>query len=123
MISPMNVRWFAHPNDLIGGWCVTTVDKPPSQHAPGDFTVADFIDEATARYIAELHNSRLDDPRPGRVVSGLDPMRDPALAIELTMREREALMTRDDWSEQIDRVLSWPIGAVTPGAVAERGES
>lgn len=37
------------------------------------------------------------------------PLLDPALAVELTMREREALMTRDDWADQIDRVLTWPL--------------
>lgn len=36
-------------------------------------------------------------------------MTNPALAVELTMREREALMTMDDWSEQVDIVLSQPI--------------
>lgn len=41
--------WFARPNDLIGGWCVRTVDTPPSE-GPGE--VADFIEEADANFIA-----------------------------------------------------------------------
>lgn len=41
--------WFAQPNDLIGGWCVRTVDAPPSE---GAGEVADFIREEDARFIA-----------------------------------------------------------------------
>lgn len=33
------------------------------------------------------------------------PWRNPALAVELTLREREALMTVDDWSVEVDRLL------------------
>jgi hypothetical protein len=46
------------------------------------------------------------------------PLLDPALAVEFTMREREALMGRGDWSDLIDRVLSWPLEYVmTDGRV------
>lgn len=40
------------------------------------------------------------------------PLNNPAIAVEMTMREREALMTADDWSFNIDRFLaSWqPVG-------------
>lgn len=41
--------WFAQPNDLVGGWCVRTVDAPPSK---GAGEVADFIREEDARFIA-----------------------------------------------------------------------
>ena len=41
--------WFAHADDLIGGWCVRTVDTPPSE-GPGE--VASFIHEEDARLIA-----------------------------------------------------------------------
>ena len=33
---------------------------------------------------------------------------DPAVAVELTMREREALMTPADWERGVDRVLALP---------------
>lgn len=46
------------------------------------------------------------------------PLTDPALAVEMTLRERQALMGRCDWEEQIERVLSWPLRYVrTDGTV------
>lgn len=51
------VKWFAKFNDLIGGWCVGTDDRPPSRE--GVVLVADFITEDVARYVASLHNDRL----------------------------------------------------------------
>lgn len=56
----MNAEWFAHPNDLIGGWCVVPLDLPPSA---GVFTIADFTDERAARHIAWLHNRFLSERR------------------------------------------------------------
>lgn len=50
-------RWFARPNDLIGGWCVMPVDEPPSQGVP---EVADFTTRELAEHIAQLHNDWLD---------------------------------------------------------------
>jgi hypothetical protein len=41
--------WFGHADDLIGGWCVRTVDTPPSE-GPGE--VASFIREEDADLIA-----------------------------------------------------------------------
>lgn len=41
--------WYAHADDLIGGWCVRTVETPPSE-GPGE--VASFIREEDARLIA-----------------------------------------------------------------------
>lgn len=41
--------WYLQRNDLIGGWCVKTVDAPPSE-VPGE--VADFVREEDARLIA-----------------------------------------------------------------------
>lgn len=49
-------KWFPQENDLIGGWCVMPVNEPPSG---GCFSVADFISERTARYIAALHNAEI----------------------------------------------------------------
>lgn len=53
----VNIRWYAHVDDLIGGWCIMPVDEPPSQ---GWWQIADFIDEAAARHIVELHNEWFD---------------------------------------------------------------
>lgn len=53
------VRWYAQPNDLIGGWCVMPVDLPPSS---GCWQVADFIGgQEMAEYVAELHNRRVEE--------------------------------------------------------------
>lgn len=46
-------RWYVHPNDLIGGFCVMPVDAPPSC---GCFSIADFANESSAIHIVELHN-------------------------------------------------------------------
>ena len=53
----LSVRWFAQPNDLIGGWCAMTVDAPPSEGI--GLSVADFMTEAAARHIVALHNEAL----------------------------------------------------------------
>lgn len=59
--------WYPKPNDLIGGWCVMNVDKPPSEvDNKTEFDVADFIPEPAARHIAALHNNY---PALGAVVS------------------------------------------------------
>jgi hypothetical protein len=54
--DPMTMSWFAQPNDLIGGWCVMPIPKPPSC---GVAEVADFCREEVARHVAELHNAWL----------------------------------------------------------------
>lgn len=53
--------WYAHPNDLIGGWAVMSVDRPPSTLAPEDEgrEVAIFTCEEDARRIADLNNADL----------------------------------------------------------------
>jgi hypothetical protein len=50
--------WFVHPDDLVGGWAVMNVDKPPSQCNPraGEGQICDFTSEADARLIVELRN-------------------------------------------------------------------
>jgi hypothetical protein len=50
--------WFVHPDDLVGGWAVMNVDKPPSQcdHRAGEGEVCNFVREADARLIVELRN-------------------------------------------------------------------
>lgn len=54
--AALAARWYAHPNDLIGGWCVMPVDQPPSC---GVGEVADFTRQEIAEHIAGLHNARL----------------------------------------------------------------
>jgi len=53
--------WYAHPNDLIGGWSVLNRDHPPSGLNRVDDRdgreVATFMSEADARRIADLHNT------------------------------------------------------------------
>lgn len=63
--------WYAQPDDLIGGWCVADVNRPPSTFtdpppgtpAAGCRYIAAFTDEASARRIAALHNADLDRRR------------------------------------------------------------
>lgn len=58
-VSPLDVSWYAQPNDLIGGWCITTTDMPLSA---GAFEVADMFTEEVARHIVRLHNDWLHQP-------------------------------------------------------------
>lgn len=55
--------WYAHPNDLIGGWSVLNRNHPPSRlnraTDPDGREVATFMSEADARRIAELHNAEV----------------------------------------------------------------
>lgn len=64
--------WYAHPNDLIGGWSVMNRDYPPSGlnrvTDPGGREVATFMSEADARRIAALHNADVT----GRSAADLD---------------------------------------------------
>ncbi|MFC7530177.1 hypothetical protein [Actinoplanes sp. GCM10030250] len=53
-----HARWYARPNDVIGGWSVTPADVPPSSGIP---TVADVASESIARHIAAQHNAALAD--------------------------------------------------------------
>jgi hypothetical protein len=47
-------RWYAMPDDVIGGWCVMPDEKPPSL---GGWQIADFVSQEIAEHIAELHNA------------------------------------------------------------------
>lgn len=58
--------WFAKKDDLIGGWCVMTVDLTPGELSEQPEVVraqhrciADFTREEHAREIARLHNGQL----------------------------------------------------------------
>lgn len=50
--------WYAVPNDLIGGWCIMTVDKPPSQcdWRGGELEIGWIMTKDDAIEIARLHN-------------------------------------------------------------------
>lgn len=68
-------RWYAQPDDEIGGWCVMNRDHPPSQlnrnADPDARQVGNFLSEDIARHVVELHNASLDRPtRVGRWVVG-----------------------------------------------------
>ena len=49
--------FFAYENDLIGGWSVMSVDKPPSQidFKAGESEIASFVLEADAKFIARAY--------------------------------------------------------------------
>ena len=60
MTDPMSKPWFVVVDDLIGGFAVSNVDKPTSEIDRPDLVITDFIDEAAARHVVELHNSWLE---------------------------------------------------------------
>lgn len=63
IMDSLSQRWYAHPDDFIGGWCAMNVDKPPSQAqlVRDEFAVCSFTREEVARHIVELHNRWLDE--------------------------------------------------------------
>jgi hypothetical protein len=56
-VTGLTSRWYAMPDDVIGGWCVMPTEKPPSL---GGFQVAEFVSRELAEHIAELHNAWLE---------------------------------------------------------------
>lgn len=60
MVAPMKVKWYAKPNDLIGGWCVMPIDKTPGSAPKAVYEVATFCSKETAEHIASLHNQSLE---------------------------------------------------------------
>lgn len=46
--------WFVTKEDLVGGWCVRTINEPPSSGR--GITIADFIREEDARLCATARN-------------------------------------------------------------------
>lgn len=57
----LGLRWYAMPNDLIGGWCVMPVPKPPSEGYP---EVGSFMAQRIAEHVASLHNASLSGETP-----------------------------------------------------------
>lgn len=57
----MQKKWFPVVDDLIGGWAISTVDKPESERTVtnGEDGVANFITEELARYVCGMHNRTL----------------------------------------------------------------
>lgn len=56
-------RWYAVPDDLIGGYAVANVPLPASAHRPaeGHVTAGDFLSQAVAEHVADLHNAWLTE--------------------------------------------------------------
>jgi hypothetical protein len=52
-------RWYAVPNDLIGGWDISNVNKPESQRNPygEEFEIGSFLTEEVAQHIVDVHNT------------------------------------------------------------------
>lgn len=67
----LSVQWYAVINDLVGGWAISTVDKPLAEHDfSKDLVVGDFLTEEIARYIVNLHNALISTS--GEVRNRLD---------------------------------------------------
>lgn len=49
--------WFPHVNDLIGGYCVMPVDATPASVTEPTPSIADFMHEADAAFIAWARNN------------------------------------------------------------------
>lgn len=67
----LDKTWFAHPNDLIGGWSVMNCDRRLGEinwddNPNQDHEVASFTEEQDARHIARLHNEWLANKESGR---------------------------------------------------------
>lgn len=45
---------FVHPEDLVGGWCVTNVDAPPSS---GARSIGTFVDRSDAQLACAMRNA------------------------------------------------------------------
>ncbi len=71
----LHQRWYAQPNDLIGGWCLMTVDKPPSQadHTKGEIEVGTFLSQGIAEHVATQHNAHVHT---GEVLNRLRELRE-----------------------------------------------
>lgn len=54
--AQLAARWYAWPDDTIGGWSVMPDNCPPSTGVPA---VGSFLAEHTARHITDLHNATL----------------------------------------------------------------
>lgn len=62
-ITEISKRWYVRPNDLIGGWCITIIDKPPSEINPceGVSIIGEFLGKELSEHIVTLHNNWLSE--------------------------------------------------------------
>lgn len=60
MEDPMKVRWLAQPDDMIGGWCCTFPESDTRTPSHGARQIADFVGQAAAEHVADLHNGWVD---------------------------------------------------------------
>lgn len=58
MSNQIDFKWYVVVNDLVGGWGISNVDKPYSQHnfKSGDVMLGEFISKPLAEYVVALHN-------------------------------------------------------------------
>lgn len=88
----MNCKWFAQEDDLIGGWCVVPIEQPPSS---GVFTIANFMDERSARHIAWLHNQWNQTRRQGH--AGLPDLPPDAMTSSEKIYELVVTQPSHEW--------------------------
>jgi len=95
----LNAPWHAKSNDLIGGWCIMTIDATPAEAdeiTQGEVMheVGCFMDEKTASHIADLHNRWLVDSRvdAGRVSNIWPPSPEFAEAERIDYQKRPGLL-------------------------------
>lgn len=55
----MEATWYSVIDDTIGGYAVSTVDRPISGHGIRDIFVGDFMTKMISEHVAELHNHYL----------------------------------------------------------------
>ncbi|GGM53568.1 hypothetical protein ACFFX1_54835 [Dactylosporangium sucinum] len=71
-------RWYAHPNDLIGGWSILNRDHPPSrlhqEQDPDARKLGCFLTEEVARHIVACHNRNLPVLRKPSLPDRLKPL-------------------------------------------------
>lgn len=55
----INCTWYATVDDTIGGWCVSTSNKPESQKDPyaGEFSAGNFMTKEVAEHVVKIHNA------------------------------------------------------------------
>lgn len=119
----MPETWYAHPDDLIGGWAVMNRDHRPSalnyDADPDAREVANFMCEEDARRIAALHNADLAGsllPEGGETCTEWgprcsDPSHGGLLFVHEEMVAREAV---DGYGARRE-VREWPDGSSFTG--------
>jgi len=74
----LDQNWYVQPNDLIGGWSVMNVDKPPSQIDPskGEYELGDFPTKRLAQEMVLGHLFLRAKYGPGGVMENLADLAD-----------------------------------------------